>query len=385
MSSAELADPTPPVAGAPSTRDREQLVGIREVARGAPERAIDLSLGEPSWPLPEVARVALTEAMARPAPCGYGPNDGLPELVGAVAEQHDTVPDQVMVTSGSQAALFALFAAHLSPGAAVLVPDPGFPGYATLTRQGGGEVVRYPLGEHGGLDAEAFEATLEATPHARVAVLNHPGNPTGGGATTAALAQVAAACRARGVLLISDEVYRELHLGPRPPSLREVSAEGVVVSSVSKAWAAPGLRVGWALGAAELLAPAREAHRAMTTAPARPSQVAATALLRASEEVVGESWKHLVRRWSVAQTAPEPVRATRTPAGGFYHWLPLPPWALDDPVGFCRRVRDEGLVVVVPGMAFGPAGAGHVRISCGVGLGELAAGLARLAPWWGAP
>lgn len=361
---------------------------IRAVAVGAPPGAIDLSLGVPSWPLHHTAREAITRELAEPVACGYGPNDGLPELVEAIAVHHGRPGREVMTSSGSQAALFALFAAHLRPGHYVLMPDPGFPGYRALTAQHGGSLAHYRLAPDGSLDAAAFASALEELPEGStvdIAMLNHPSNPTGAGASAQALAEVAELCASRGILLISDEVYRELHLGPRQISLHEITDTGVVVSSVSKAWGAPGLRVGWALGAADLLAPARTVHAAMCTAAARPSQLAAVALLQHSDEVLEDSWRHLVDRWSVAQTAPAVVRAHRTPVGGFYHWLALPSWAKDDPAGFCRRVRDEAAVIVVPGEVFGPSSTMFARISCGGDPARLAEGLARLEPWWTAP
>lgn len=289
-----------------------------------------------------------------------------------------------MVTAGGQAALTALFLAHVSPGQLVLVPDPGFPAYATLARLTGAVPVPYRLGPHGELDSVAFTESLDAGEVA-LAVINHPGNPTGGGASREALAAVASACRAAGVLLVSDEVYREVHLGRRPASLRDVTDSGVVVSSVSKGWAAPGLRVGWAVGDPALLHPARLVHNAMTTSAARPSQLAAAALLRASEQVLRQTRRELAQRWSIAQTGPAPVRPVSTPAGGFYAWIPVPEWAAHDTMGFCRRVRDEGQVILVPGTAFGAGGAGFVRISCGGDPRLLTQGLARLAPFWESP
>ena len=370
---------------------------IRAMSVGAPPEAIDLGLGVPGWALPEPARRALEECARREEPLGYGPNGGIPELVAAVADYHllgdvTLVPpdapvsrphelaDQVMVTAGSQAALTALFLAHVSPGQRVLVPDPGFPAYSTLARLAGGVPVPYALGPRGDLDTQTFLEQLEGD--VALAVINHPGNPTGGGASLAALAAVAAACRAAGVVLVSDEVYRDVHLGARPASLRDVTTTGVVVSSVSKGWAAPGLRVGWAVGDPALLEPARLVHNAMTTSAARPSQLAATALLRNSAEVLRQTRRELIQRWSIAQTGPAAVRPLATPAGGFYAWIPVPEWAVGDTFGFCRRVRDEGGVIVVPGTAFGAAGEGSVRISCGGDPRLLRQGLERMAPFW---
>ena len=357
---------------------------IRALSEGARPEAVPMGLGEPGWALPEPAR----QALARQAgPCSYGPNAGLPALQEAIATFHQTVPARTLVACGSQGALFALFQAWLEPGDSVLVPDPGFLAYPALARLAGADPVPYPMGPGFVLDADAFKAVLDRTPAAKVAVVNHPGNPTGAGATAQALGAMAEACAARGVLLLSDEVYRELCLGPRVPSLHEVSDTGIVLGSVSKAWGAPGLRIGWALGAPELLAPARLVHAYMVTAPARPAQEAALALLEASGTVLAEARCHLRLRWEAFSDAFQsgfgytPALA----AGGFYHWLACPDWALDDPMAFCLRLRDEGGVVVVPGSAFGEGGRAFVRLSYAGDPARIREGVRRLAPFWSAP
>lgn len=358
---------------------------IRSIARGAPPGTISLALGEPGWPVPDAAVQALGHWADQSMTCSYGPNEGLPELVDALRERYAVGSYQVMVTAGSQAALFALVQAHVPTGSRVLVPDPGFPAYRTLATLAGAQSTAYPLAAGGSLDADALVVLLDRHDDVSLVVLNHPGNPTGGTAPAAELERVARACECRGVTLISDEVYRELHLGVPQPSVREVSDQAIVVESVSKAWAAPGLRVGWATGPAELLAPARLVHNAMTTAPARPSQVAAAALLRDSATVLAGSREELRRRWAIAAAGPQVLHPTGPVTAGFYLWLPLPPWAGSDPEGFVRRVRDEGRVLVVPGSAFGPAGRDHARVSVGGPRAELVRGLARLAPWWEEP
>jgi aspartate/methionine/tyrosine aminotransferase len=339
-----------------------------------------MGLGEPGWALPEPARGALA---AQAGPCAYGPNAGLPALQEAVAGFHGAEPSQVMLGCGSEGVLYALFQAWLEPGDAVLVPDPGFLAYPALARLAGADPAGYPLAADFTLDPAAFRAVLDRTPAAKVAVVNHPGNPTGA-ASAQALAEVAQACAARGVLLLSDEVYRELCLGGRGPSLRDVADTGLVLSSVSKAWGAPGLRVGWAVGDPAWLAPARLVHAYMVTAPARPAQLAAQALLEASPAVLSEARQHLRLRWEAFSGAyaeafgqvPEPA------AGGFYHWQPLPAPALADPMAFCLRLRDQGGVVVVPGSAFGEGGRGHIRLSYAGDPEQIREGVRRLAPFW---
>jgi len=153
---------------------------IRRMNKGAPPDAVSLGLGEPTWPLP----IAATEALSGLGDeCSYGPNAGVPELREAIAGFYGTVPERVMVGAGSQGVLFALFQAWAEPGRAVLVPDPGFIAYPALARLAGASPAPYPLGPGGALDADAFIAALEACPRASLAVINHPGNPSGGGAS----------------------------------------------------------------------------------------------------------------------------------------------------------------------------------------------------------
>ncbi len=363
---------------------------IRTIAEGASPAAIPLALGEPSWALPEPARRALARFAERDTACGYGPNDGLGALRDAVAAHHGAHPEEVLITCGAQGALHALFGAWLAPGDAVLVPDPGFPAYRTLARLFGAEPIGYPLcsGSRSGsafeLEVAAVAETIERTPNARAVVVSHPANPTGAGASSGELEQISELCAERDLLLVSDEVYRELWFDHRPPGLRETGRPGVVVSSVSKGWGAPGLRVGWAVGARAWLAPARAIHAASSTAACRPAQEAARALLESSREVLEGGRFELERRWATLSSAFrvqfgfDPVR----PAGGFYLWLELPAAATADPLGFCYRLRDEAGVLVVPGLAFGDSGRRYLRLSFAAPPEALIEGVRRLAPYW---
>ena len=362
---------------------------IRRLSEGAPEDAIPLGLGEPTWDLPEPARRALAASSAIGA-CAYGPNAGLPELRAAVAAFHGVESEEVLITVGSTGALHALFLAFVDPGDCVLLPDPGYPAYAALARLAGASPRAYGLGEGWRLDAARFRTALEAGPRPRLAVINVPSNPTGGGVDLATLEAIARACAERGVLLVSDEVYRELYLGDRSPSLRDVSRDGVVLGSVSKAWGAPGLRVGWAIGDPAVLGAARIVHGYSATAAARPAQRAALALLEASDEVCAASRREVGTRWQALREATLAAWGSEAPApdGAFYSFLPLPPGAgepaLRDPWSFCMRLRDEARVVVVPGEVFGPAGRGHVRLSFAASPEQIREGVRRLAPFFAA-
>lgn len=353
---------------------------IRALSEGAPADAIPLGLGEPTWPLPEPGRRALA---AFEGVCAYGPTAGLPELRAAIAAYHRAAAEEVLVTTGSEEALYALLQAWVEPGDRVLMSDPGFVAYRSIATLAGAETITYPLDVAGRLDPEALLARLH-TPGLKAVILNHPGNPTGGGASREGLRRVAEACEARGLLLISDEVYRDLTLGAPNPSLRDVSTYGVVTSSVSKAWGAPGLRVGWAVGDSRWLTPARTVHAFAVTTAALPSQRAALALIESSDTVLPAARAELRIRWEALAEAlaTHLGRRPAPPDGAFYHWLPLPATAHADPTAFCLRLRDEGKVVLVPGLVFGEGGRSHARLSFAASPEQLGEGVRRLAPFW---
>jgi aspartate/methionine/tyrosine aminotransferase len=360
-----------------------QPSAIRRISDGAPADAIPLGLGEPTWELPEPARRALAETRGV---CGYGLNVGLPELRASIGAFTGVTTDEVLVTNGSQEALFVMMQAWLDPGDQVLLPDPGFVAYPAIAQLVGAEIVRYGLSttDRFRLDADAFVRALNAAPRAKLALLNVPSNPTGAAGSLDALRAIADACRARGVLLVSDEVYRDLYLERRAASVRDVAKDAVVIASVSKGFAAPGLRVGWAVGPVEALAPAKVVHAYATTAAARPSQLAAKELLDDAERVLAQSRAEIARRFDALRIAMrrELGREALAPDGSFYYWIELPTAAHADPFAFCLRLRDEGKVVLIPGLAFGEGGRRFARLSFAAKPEQIDEGVRRLAPYW---
>jgi aspartate/methionine/tyrosine aminotransferase len=355
---------------------------VRMLSEGAPADAISLGMGEPTWTMPEAARKALAGFNGV---CGYGDNRGLVELRDAVARYCKVSSDQVMMTGGSQGALFGMLQAYVGPGDKVLVPDPGFVAYPGITKMAGGEVVKYKLTAENRfrLTADAVIPHLDI-PKLKAVVINFPSNPTGASTTAEELRKIAEACRERDLLLISDEVYRDLYFGKRPPSLREVSDYGIVVSSVSKAWGSPGLRVGWAVGDPAVMAAIRIMHSFMVTGVSVPAQRAAIALIENSAEIHAAARREVYSRWEALHEALKKYMGVDSPPpdGAFYYWTRLPDAAIADPLAFCFRLRDEAKVVTVPGLLFGDEGKPYVRISFAASPEQLGEGIRRLATMW---
>ncbi len=356
---------------------------IRILSEGASPSAIPLGLGEPTWDLPHAAQKALHETRG---PCPYGPNFGLPELRDAVARFHGAHRDEVLITCGSEGGIFSLFLAFLNPGDEVLVPDPYFPAYTSLALLAEAIPVTYALDKEDRfrLKAGPLLAALETHPKVKAVVVNAPSNPTGAATSAEDLRCIAEACEARGVMLVSDEVYRDLHYGVRPPSLRDVSNYGLILSSVSKAWGGAGLRVGWIVGDPQWLGPARTVHGYAVTGAAHPAQRAALALIEDSESIFISARKEIRARWEALAAALKSHLGhdAEPPDGAFYHFIALPDSALADPMAFCLGLRDEGGVVLVPGSTFGPGGAAHARLSFAAFPHQITEGVKRMAPFW---
>ncbi len=355
---------------------------VRMLSEGAPADAISLGLGEPTWNMPKAAEQALKQFSGV---CGYGHNQGLPELRKSLGHYYGTDADHILVTSGSQAALYALLHAFTGPGDAVLIPDPGFVAYPGISQLTGATVIRYRLNPANRfrLEARALLAELD-NPSVKAVVLNHPGNPTGAGAPEAELRAVATACQEKGLLLISDEVYRDLYFGQRPLTLRDVSDYGVVVSSLSKAWGSPGLRVGWAIGDPAIILASRTIHSYMVTGVSIPAQKAAIALLENSTAIHAEARDELSSRWNALESALKQHAgiSPEKPDGAFYYWVELPEEGRKDPLAYCLKLRDEAKVILVPGFLFGEAGKQHVRLSFAAFPDQVTEGIRRLAPYW---
>lgn len=361
------------------------LSPIRAIQNGAPEGAISLGLGEPGWDMPLSGRRALEAFATEEGPCSYGANAGIAALRAAIAAREAVSEDDVLVTDGSEEAVFSLISAYAGPGDGVLVPDPGYLAYPALARLAGACPCPYALGSDFSLDPERFAEALAAAPSAKIAIVNSPSNPTGASASPDALKDVASLCADRNILIISDEVYRELYLGSPPPGMRAAaSAAGAAcaaTSSVSKAWGAPGLRIGWAAGPASILEPAQLVHNYAVTSVSRPAQAAALALILDSDRVLKAARQELAERWDVLACCLEPLigRRPEPPAGSFYYWLKI---GKEDSMSFCIRARDRAGVILIPGSAFGKQGEGYARLSFGGSPEQIREGLSRLSRIW---
>ena len=359
--------------------DGIEISMIRQIMSRA-QGCVNLGLGEPGFPFPEVV---LDEAhqVLEEGKIGYTPNAGLPELCRQIHRYHGArETHKVCVTSGSQQALFDVLFTLVGPGDEVLVPNPGYVSYPTVTRLAGGVPISYPLK---GNDDFAFSPpALEKriSPRTRVIILSTPSNPTGRCLTLEQLEEVSRIARERSLIVVSDEIYREIHYTKEPPpSITEASDDAVVLSGVSKMASMTGWRVGWVLGPAELVDQVTVMHQCNSICASTLSQRAALKLFtpKGRQEVEHQRRRHstnfrFATEWLDQHLEQPYVR----PEGTFYLMLSLNSVALES-LDVSLELLNDG-VATIPGSAFGSEGEGYLRVSFAGELSSVEEGLSRL-------
>ena len=352
-----------PVLAATGTYPFVRLTEAKRRAQAArTEPLLDFGIGEPREETPAFIRAALV-----PEPVSAYPlAEGLPELRAAaaawVARRFGATVDpatEVVPTLGAKEAIFSL--AQVVEGA-VGVTTPGYPVAERGALFAGREVVRLPLAaEHGWLP------DLDAIPFARLGLLwlNSPNNPTAAVAPPAWLEELAARCRAHGVVLASDEAYVELWFAPAPPppsALGLSDRTGVLAfHTLSKRSSMPGYRSGFIAGDPELVGALKRFRPNTGTAP--PTFVQRASVVAWEDDAhVAEIRAHYARKRAVLLPA---LRAAGLePAGGdasFFLWLRVATGETDE--GVAARLLGEHGIVVAPGSYLGAGGEGHVRVA----------------------
>jgi aspartate/methionine/tyrosine aminotransferase len=350
---------------------------------------VDLGLGEPTLkPDPAPFEAALARMRADGLP--YTPNAGAPELRDAIA-RYFAFPGMdaaanVCVTIGSEEALYLAIKTVLDPARdEVLIVEPCYLAYPKLCALEG---VRYRTVALDAADGFRPRATpvLEALgPDTRMVIVNTPCNPTGRVWPADELRALAEglARRPDPVYVLSDEVYRELYYtAARPASVADVHPHALVVGSLSKSNALTGLRLGWLIGPKDVIDGATKVHQLVNTAAStfsghvaheifsRPETLSAHRPLYAEQRAL---LLDLLARHGVEHAPVE---------GAFYCFARLPPHLASDSLAAAERLLEEQRVVTIPGVAFGAAGEGWLRLSWVAAPDALAAGIARIAEFF---
>jgi aminotransferase len=352
---------------------------LRRVVSQAPNDAIDLGLGEPGLAPPSALCPSIDELGNDTH--GYTPNAGIHELREMVALYLGAAggANAVCMTVGSEEALFTTLLAFVDPGDEVLVPDPGYPAYPNVARLAGGVPVVYRLPAETGFDFSLDEIERQLSPRTRAIIVTTPSNPTGGIIPREQLQQLAELARAKDVLLISDEVYREIYFDERPASLLDVCPEGIVVGGLSKSAGLTGWRLGWAAGSQERIEAITVVHQYATTCAPTPSQRLALALLRDLDPSVFEARRRIyrARRDLMSTLVKSEMRVPAVLPGGAYYML-AEAAPRGDSLAVALDLLERTEVLTIPGVAFGEEASRYLRLTFSAEENTIREGVTRL-------
>ncbi|HSS18722.1 MAG TPA: aminotransferase class I/II-fold pyridoxal phosphate-dependent enzyme [Pyrinomonadaceae bacterium] len=355
---------------------------IRAITDRAKPGDISFGLGEPDLSTPEVIRREAIRVLQEER-IGYTLQAGLPALRELVAHDYPELnvsPDEVIITAGSQEAMYLALMTLVQPGDEVLIPDPGFVAYPTITRMAGGTPTFYRLPAESDFSFDLADFKQQLTAKTKVVVCTSPSNPTGRTLSRAELQAMGEAVKQSGcdAFVISDEIYRDLYYnGERPGSIAEFYPRTIIISGLSKSTCMTGWRLGWILGEGSMIRSAHLLHGYVTTCAATISQKAA--LVAWSDEAVlarkqiRETFQRR-RDHLLSQLRAAGFRCI-SPDGAFYTMVDIA--AYGSSMDVAEKLL-EGGVVTIPGNAFGHEGEGFLRVSFCADAPVLTAGVERM-------
>jgi len=364
----------------------KRLQGIqRSVIRRILDRAlpgsINLGLGEPDLPTPDVIRRAAVKVITEEQN-GYTSHAGLLSLREKVAAAYpylEQQTDRVLITAGSQEALYLVLLALVEEGDEVLLPNPGFVAYPTIVQMAGGTSTFYRLPRHNDFAFDADEFRRALSPRTKVVVCISPSNPSGRTLSRDDLISIADALRDHGAYLISDEIYRDLYYTPeRPDTLSSFYDRTIVIGGLSKSMSMTGWRLGWLCGDEAVVQATLVLHGYVTTCASTVSQKAALAAWTDEAEAARAGFRETfrARREHLLGLIDTELglRAVK-PDGAFYTMLDVSKY------GSSAKVADALLterVITVPGAGFGSESEGFLRVSFCADHETLSEGVQRI-------
>ncbi len=348
---------------------RRSLMTI--ISERAAPGCINFGLGEPTDPAPPKLRRIISMLAAEDS-ADYGPAAGLSSFRAKIAQQYKTSrfgaasePECVVATCGTTHAIYIALATCLEAGGEVIYPDPGYVLYEPAIRLCGGIPVPLQLNREAGfaLDPDRLQQML--TNNTKAVIINSPANPTGRVIPPDDLTKIAAVCDARGIQIISDEVYEHLVYEGRHRSIAEFSENVIVCSGISKLFRFAGWRLGWCIASRELASRLLIHHQySVFRAPTISQRIAETVLgMPAEIEQVRQATRR--RRDLMTGMLREIPSLTFTePEGGLFVYADVSVFGSDWDVAL--RLLNNGVISVPstgPGVGFGSGGAGLLRLS----------------------
>ncbi len=317
---------------------------------------VTLSIGQPHFDVPGPIKVAAKDAIDRGLN-GYTVTQGAAELRDRLrADVRGRFPHDerdVLVTSGTSGGLLLAMLATVNPGAEVIVPDPDFVSYPHLVTLAGGRAVYVDTDADGRLDPDRLQAAI--TDRTKVILLCSPANPTGAVLPPEIMKAVAGLARDRGILLISDEIYRAFHYDGPARSPAEFNESVLVVEGFGKTYGVTGWRLGYAHGPRAVIEEMATLQQMTFVCAPSPFQYAAVAALDYDVSGIMADYR---RKRDLLVAGLRDRFEFSVPGGAFYLY-PKTPWGTG--TEFVTEAIRQNLLII-PGVTFSRRDT-HFRIS----------------------
>lgn len=347
---------------------------LREVAQRieAGQPIINMGIGSPDLPAHPSVTYALQNALSHPKAHMYQSYQGLPELRQGISDfykRHYQVEldsnSEVLPLMGSKEGIMHISIAFLNPGDEVLIPNPGYPTYASVTRLMEAEPIFYTLSEANNWqpDYEALDAL--DTSKVKIMWVNYPHMPTGADVGLNTFDHLIVWAKQRDILLVNDNPYSFV-LTDKPqsilsrPGAKEVALE---LNSLSKSFNMAGWRVGMLSGKSEMIHAVLKVKSNMDSGMFFGIQQGAIAALKMEDSWFDKLNDIYRRRRTLVEKIATHLGAEFDPNSvGLFVWAKLPEGA-SDAERYIDKILDEKHVFITPGTIFGSQGEGYIRFS----------------------
>lgn len=367
---------------------------VMEVMRAANERqaaggdVIHMEVGQPSTGAPSGVAAAAKRALEEDL-LGYTEALGVPALRAAIAEHYRrryglAVPvERIAVTTGSSGAFVLSFLAAFERGDRVAIAAPGYPAYRNILSALDITVIELPTGPETRFQPtpallDQVEGRLDGV------IVASPSNPTGTMVSAAEMKHLSDYCAARGIRLISDEIYHGICYGMPETTALAVTDQAFVINSFSKYFSMTGWRLGWMVVPPDTVKALERLAQNLFISPPTLSQRAAVAAFDCTEELDRNVARYARNRALLLEELPKAGFDRLAPAdGAFYVYADISSMT-DDSEAFCRRMLAEIGIAATPGTDFDPLrGRRYLRFSFAGATDDMAEAMRRLKAWRG--
>ena len=345
---------------------------------------IHMEFGQPSTGAPDAA-IAAAHHVLDNDPMGYWESPALKDRIAAhYADWYniEVSPARIVLTCGASPALVLALNMSFAPGDRVAFARPGYVAYRNTLKALHIEPVELACGE-----AERFQMSAKALaaldPAPQGVIIASPANPTGTIIPQDELAAIAEVCRARGITIISDEIYHGISYDTGTPSILQAEPNALVVNSFSKYWSMAGWRLGWLVVPDSGIDAARARMGNLFLTPPSLAQHAGLVAMDCTADLQANIATYTRNRELLLAALPAMgLGRIAPPDGAFYIYADISEFT-DDSMEFCKALLQDTGVATAPGIDFDPAEGHHfMRISFAVSTPLVEEAIRLIGPWF---